>query len=128
MGNIPRGLEWIVDYGLREGDFPDCAGTHSGRLVIAGGAACVWDDLERLGCRSNQHRGCVIVPDGDLMVVNSLGMDMPGEVVHWYSNDAKALKAWSVARRPEHVQVWDKNFSRRPIQYHSCNPSFRDRS
>jgi len=121
---MPTGLEWLVDYGLREGDFPDVAGTYSGLLVIAGGGACVWDDLERLGCRWDMHRGCVRVPDGDLMCVNSIGMDMPGEVVHWYANGARDLRAWAAARRPEHRQLWEQNLSRRPIHYHSCNAGF----
>lgn len=110
---------WLDKYGLDRRRIPDIAWTYKGLLVIAAGAACVWDDLERFGCRSKVRNGSVHVPDGHLMCINSIGMDMPGEVVHWYSNDATLLEAWSKARRPEHVIHWDKNLSRWPIKYHS---------
>ncbi|MFQ5622443.1 MAG: hypothetical protein ACE5FS_03505 [Paracoccaceae bacterium] len=97
-------LSWLQNFGLGETQLPDLAGAFSGRLTIAGGGRCVWSDLEG-------HW------NGDVMCVNDIGMHFPGQVRHWYSNDAKMLAKWSAARRPLLVARQE-----RAILHHSCNP------
>ena len=88
-------------------------GQYSGRLLICGSARCIWDDLslyqfgEREGVAS-------IVFDGDVMVVNDIGMHLGCPIHHWYSNDWEMLPRWVAARRPLSA-VTDVN-----ILTHSC--------
>lgn len=61
----------------------------SGKLLIVGGARCVWDDLLKID-RS----------DFDIMCVNDIIMHYPEDVKHGYSNDFRMLPKWIEARRP----------------------------
>lgn len=86
-----------------------------GRLLILGGAACVWDDVERLGA-AKPGRSNVVKFDGDIMCVNMAGLFVE-TFQHWYSNDGKWLLRLHAARRPE----WAKMYPG-PIRLHSCMP------
>lgn len=96
---------------------PPIAGKYNGRrLVICADAACVWDDLERFGCRSNADRGSVSKSGWDFMTINKMVETFPGAIEHCYSNEPALLNAFIAARRAEYV----REFS--PIGHtHSCN-------
>lgn len=80
--------------------------------IVLGSARRVWLDLAEAGGAQGR----------DVMAVNDIGMHYPGDLTHWYSNDAKMLGHWSDARRPGYskagalhsnnpgrqgVRVWD---------------------
>lgn len=69
--------------------FPEIADTFSGKLIVAAGAACLWEDLEK-GRWS---------PECAVLTVNDITMHFPGPVAHAYSNDARWLPKWVEARR-----------------------------
>lgn len=98
------------------GHLPDIAGCYSGKkLVICADGACVWDDLEKFGCRSDDGRGRVKKPGWDFMVINKLGETFPGDIEHWYSNAPHLLQKFMAARRDE----YEKEFAA-PKHTHSC--------
>lgn len=100
------------------GALPDIAGCFAGNgLVIAGDAACVWEDLERFGCRSDEGRGRVAKDGFHFMAVNKIGETFPGDLKHWFSNSAAHLGRFSAARRDEYTQEF-----RVPENTHACNP------
>lgn len=96
---------------------PPIAGKYKGRrLIIVADAACVWDDLERFGCRNDAGRGCVTKFGWDFMTINKMVETFPGAIEHCYSNEPALLDAFIAARRAEYV----REFS--PIGHtHSCN-------
>ena len=72
--------------GISGGDrAPACVGKYSGRLIVLGGARCVWDDYLAL-----QERGF----GGNLMVVNDIGMYVQKPFQHWVSLHAEFLTMW----------------------------------
>lgn len=85
-------------------DFKPC----SGKLLIVASGRCVWDDLERYARDQEIHF------NGDVMAVNDVGMHLPCELTHWYSNDWKMLPKWVEARRPRFKKKYG------PVQTHSC--------
>lgn len=108
---------FLAEYG-RAAPLPEVAGMYNGRnLVICGDAACVWDDLERFGCRSSGGRGMVAKIGWDFLVINKLGETFPGAIEHWYSNAPGLLPVFSQARRQEYAQEFTP-----PLHTHSCNP------
>lgn len=96
-------LAWVGDYGLSPAQMPEIAGCYDGLLVVCGDAACVWDDLDRLGCRRDEGEGGLKV-GVDYMAVNAVGMFLPAILEHWYSNDAAWLARLAGCRRPDLVQ------------------------
>ena len=109
--------ELFEHYGGLMFPLPDIAGKYEGKsLAICGDAACVWSDLEALGAKSTVGRGKVRKEEWDFMVVNKLGEVFPGDIEHWYSNEAKLLEHFVKARRHE----YRKEFSG-PNHTHSCN-------
>lgn len=74
--------------GITGGDqAPKCLGKYSGRLIVLGGARCVWDDYgeaEKLGIKA------------DLMVVNDIGLYLQKPFQHW------------VSLHPDHLVLWRK--------------------
>tara|TARA_Y100000310_G_scaffold286634_2_gene310980 strand:- start:957 stop:1514 length:558 start_codon:yes stop_codon:yes gene_type:complete len=60
------------------------------RILVVGGARCVWDDLNLVPA---EYR------EGHVMCVNDMGMYYPGRFQHWYSNDNPKLKHWYEGRR-----------------------------
>lgn len=104
-------------YGGFEFPLPEIAGRYAGRhLVICGDAACVWDDLERFGCRSNLGRGKVAKDGWDFLLVNGLVITFPGDVEHVYSNEPALLTKFIAARRNEYAKEFGG-----PNHTHSCN-------
>lgn len=97
--------------GISNLQMPDLVEKFDGRLVICGGAACVWDDLQKLGIRGDsQNNGY------DVMCVNDIVMHFPGRVLHAFSNDAKMFEFWLGARRKQIVRAFG------PVEYvHTCN-------
>ena len=107
----------LTGYGGNVYPPPTIAGTYKGkRLVICADAACIWDDLERFGCRDDQGRGGVAKQGWDFMTINKMVEMLPGRVEHAYSNEPRLLHAFIAARREEYA----REFS--PIGHtHSCN-------
>lgn len=107
----------LSGYGGYQFPFPDIAGQYEGRsLVICADAACVWDDLERFGCRVNSGRGSVAKSGWHFMTINKMVETFPGNVEHAYSNEPKLLNAFIAARRSEYKQEFNW-----PAHTHSCN-------
>jgi hypothetical protein len=77
--------------------FPEIAGKYSGRLIIASGGRCVWDDLERIGMAKNHD------PHPHIMCINEMIMFYPGRVEHAYSNNHSYLKKWVDTRRDQYL-------------------------
>lgn len=104
-------------YGGQTFPLPKCAGTCKGRsLIICADAACVWDDLERFGCRSDVDRGGVAKSGWDFMTVNKLVETFPGNIAHLYSNEPWLLNDFIKARRAEYVREFGGLGAT-----HSCN-------
>lgn len=115
----PEGFhDFMMAYGYQGRDFPEIVGRYKGKqLVICADAACVWDDLERLGCKrpaGNATRGSVTGPY-DFMTVNKLVEVFPGNIEHAYSNEPTLLMKFIDARRQE----YRKEFSG-PNNTHAC--------
>lgn len=108
----------LKGYGASQFDIPKIAGTYKGRkLAVVGDAACVWDDLERLGCRSEHRFGSVAHHNSefDFMTVNKIVEVFPGQIEHAYSNEAMLLRKFIAARRNEYEGIF-----KGPIHTHSC--------
>ena len=103
-GANKKGLDaFLIEFGGRAFPFPDIAGTYKGKKVaILGDAACVWDDVERLGLRFDQRRGAVATDQWDLMTINKMVELTPGNIEHAYSNEASLLLKFVAARRCEY--------------------------
>jgi hypothetical protein len=67
----------------RQGNLPAIANQYSGRLLIMGGARCVWDDLEALG-----------EFNGDKMAINDIGSHYHGYIRHWTTLHPAYMKWW----------------------------------
>lgn len=72
------------------------------RLIIAGSANCVWDDLEKL--ITKRHWECT----DDVMCINDMIMHFPGDIAHCVSCDAPMLSKWWAARRPPYRSRFNK--------------------
>lgn len=71
-----------------------------GAVVVCGDAACVWNDLERFGCRSGNS---VYRYGYNLITVNALVSSFPGRIDHAYCNSGARLNAFIRARRDEYA-------------------------
>lgn len=94
---------FLDEYGISERGFPKIAGTYSGNVVICGDAHCVWDDLERFGCRDDRGLGQVYKEGWDFFTVNKMVEVFPGIVEHAYSNSPECLRRFIAARRDEYA-------------------------
>ena len=95
--------DYLAEMGGKDGVFPDIAGKFEGKnLIICADGACVWDDLERLGCRRDHRRGKVDHDSSDFMTVNKLVEVFPGNIQHAYGNHGGFLKDFVAARRKEY--------------------------
>lgn len=112
-----KGLDALLAaYGSSARALPAIAGCyHGGSLAVCGDAACVWDDLERLGCRDDEGRGRVARRDWHFMTVNKLVETFPGDIEHCYSNSGHFLATWVKARRHEYQHEFDG-----PRHTHAC--------
>ena len=115
--NNRKGLDALLaEYGSSVRALPDIAGLYRGKsLVICADGACVWDDLESFGCRSDTGRGAVARNGWDFLVINKLGETFPGAIEHWYSNSTRALGRYMQARRDEYAKEFPQ-----PMHSHSC--------
>lgn len=122
LNEFEMGLrELFGTYGGFMFPLPDIAGKYQGKnLAVCGDAACVWDDLETLGCKKTHGRGRVEKEGWDFMAVNKLGEVFPGNIEHWYSNEAQHLKKFVEARRQEYKFEFHG-----PNHTHSCNKGAR---
>ena len=105
----PQQHDLIKDFaflGFGQRDWPlEFVGKFSGkRLVVCAGAKCVWDDLARLGVRSEQS-------DTHVMAVNDISMHLPMRMRHLYSNDRKMIPHWLGARRKQYERAYG------PVEY-----------
>lgn len=93
--------EFLSSYGISQGSLPKIAGQYEvGSCVVCADAACVWDDLERFGCRSSngvERRGWSFI------TVNALVSVFPGRIDHAYSNSGAVLRRFIAARRDEYI-------------------------
>lgn len=115
--------DYFAQYGGKQFELPKIAGSYEGkRLAICADAAGVWDDLERLGARSDRARGKVELDAIDFMVINKLGETFPGNIEHWYSNEANLLKNFEAARRHEYRKefstAWHTHSNHRGAKWH----------
>jgi hypothetical protein len=76
----------------------------SGKLLIAGSARCVWEDISTIS-----------VNNYEIMALNDMIMHFPGPLKHAYSNDVKMLANWIKARRTRYVMDWGQTNA------HSCH-------
>lgn len=111
--------EFLQEYGYTDRQLPSIAGKYQGKqLVICADGHCIWDDLEKLGCRrdpGNASRGGIAGPY-DFLTVNKMVEVFPGNIEHAYSNEPKLLETFIAARRFE----YRKEFVG-PVHTHSCN-------
>jgi hypothetical protein len=84
--------------------------------VICADAECVWDDLERFGCRSDQGLGRVDKNGWHFMTVNKVVEVFPGNIEHCYSNSPSCLKRFVAARRDEYAEF------HQPRHLHAISP------
>lgn len=112
----------LSGYGASVFDCPkEMLGAYKGKnLAICGDAACVWDDLEKLGCRSDQGKGKVASDKFDFMTINKLVEVFPGNIEHAYSNEPGLLNKFIAARRSEYTREF-----RGPVHTHSCSDGTR---
>lgn len=110
--------DYLREHGHFERDFPKIAGAYSGKIVICADAACIWDDLERFGCRDDAING-VAKPGWDFMTVNKMVEVFPGRIEHAYSNSPSCLKRFVNARRDEYALEF-----KAPAHAHAINPGF----
>lgn len=71
--------------------------------MVCGDGACIWDDLERFGCKSTINRGRVLKPGWQFMTVNKMVETFAGDIEHAYSNEPSFLKTCISARRQEYA-------------------------
>ena len=99
-------------------NLPSIAGQYAGKkVVVCADAQCVWDDLERFGCRSDRVRGKVEKDGWDFLTVNHLVSTFPGNIEHAYSNGPVFLKKCIAARREEYAREFSG-----PKHIHSHSP------
>lgn len=105
---------YLAEYG--GGRLPEIAGRYSGGLAICGDAACVWDDLEAFGCRTDAGKGAVSKPGFHFMAINKIGETFPGDLEHWFSNSAAHLSRFAASRRDEYAREFAA-----PKNTHACH-------
>ena len=71
------------------------------RLIVVGGARCVWDDMALVGVRGGADNNGY-----DVMCVNDIVIHYPGRVLHFYSNDHRWMGKWIDARRELHTRKY----------------------
>jgi hypothetical protein len=110
--------ELMSGYGGFAFPMPAIAGTYKGNgLIVCGDASCVWDDLEKFGCRDNSPpRGKVRKDGWHFMTINKMVETFPGNIEHSYSNQPAHLMKFIAARRVEYAKEFDG-----PRHTHSCN-------
>lgn len=103
----------------RRGYPHDMLGKYEGkRCIVAASAACVWDDLERLGVNNVNPEGRF--NDWHIIAVNDMIMYFPGIIDHCYSNQHRWFAGWLGARRETICKVHVKSKWGEPGPTHSC--------
>lgn len=95
--------DFLREYGYIEREMPPIAKSYSGNIVVCGDAACIWDDLERFGCRSDRGLGKIEKQGWDFMTINKMVEVFPGNIEHCYSNSPECLRRFIAARRDDYV-------------------------
>jgi len=72
-------------------ELPGVAGQFSGRLLIVGGARCVWDDIDQLPGRLEKWTG-------DIMAVNDVGQHIHQFIRHWATLHPEYMPGWHAYR------------------------------
>ena len=113
LGNFATGLdEFYATYGISKSALPKIAGRYSGGgCIVCADAACIWQDLERFGCRSGKE---VYRYGWDFLTVNRLVATFPGRIAHAYSNSGAVLKRCIASRRDEYINEFGP-----PVATHS---------
>jgi len=85
-------MPWNVNNVQGWGDKPPpCVNTYKGRLVIMGGARCVWNDLaalEKILPKEKAHH----------MAVNDIGQYWHHELTHWATLHPGYMRGWRAFR------------------------------
>lgn len=118
----------LATYGIYSPKFPEIAGSYQGKgLVICGDGSCLWDDLERFGCRDDSEGGKIAKPGWDFMVINAAGCKFPGVIEHWFSNDGNLVDGFRSVRRQEYPRsfkiVHEHGIFVEPGQWASPHPN-----
>lgn len=92
--------ELLSSYGIPVGSLPKISGRYTGGCIVCADGACIWNDLERFGCRS---RNAVEKYGWDFITVNRLVEVFPGRIDHAYSNSGAVLNRFIAARRQEYI-------------------------
>ena len=104
-GKLPLVLVAPENYLVVHEKAQQLIGRFSGRLLIVGGARCVWDDLAGVGFQ-----------DTDILCINDIVMHFPGKVKHFFSNDSTFTPRWLLSRRRNLRKAYG------PVEYvHTCN-------
>lgn len=90
----------IPNLGIPAHDYPALEGSESGTLVILGGAACVWKDL------NNARLHTTASWDADIMTVSDITMHFPGVIRHAYSNSHDQILRHIHNRRDTLIQQY----------------------
>ena len=100
--NSDTGLnEFYATYGISKSSLPKITGRYGGGgIVVCADAACVWDDLEKFGCRCENR---VERWNWSFLTVNRLVATFPGRIDHAYSNSGAVLRRCVDSRRDEYV-------------------------
>lgn len=101
-------LSLLNRFGINASQLPKEANSESGKLLIVGGARCVWDDLSQVN-----------VTHYDVMCINDIGVHLPVWIEHWYSNHADCLPWWKTCRAFHYGDVLSRE---KPdlFKMHSC--------
>lgn len=97
---------YLAGYGTSPNMLPKIAGKYAGKnLIVCGDAECIWNDLERFGCRAANS---VEKYGWDFLTVNRAIETFPGKVEHCYSNVYWVLSRFIKARRDEYMHEFGK--------------------
>lgn len=75
-------------------ELPGIAGQFSGRLLIVGGARCVWDDIAQLP----GGRDALAKWRGGIMAVNDIGCHIHRDITHWATLHGEYMAGWLAYR------------------------------
>ena len=107
--------DFLSCYGISQSSLPGIAGRYDGGgIVVCADADCIWDDLERFGCRTGNE---VDKWGWDFLTVNRLVATFPGRIDHAYSNSGNVLNRCVASRRDEYINEFGP-----PDVTHSTTP------
>lgn len=109
--------QFLGEYGTSDIHLPKVP-RYQGGVIVVGDAACVWDDLERFRCRSDNG---VARSGWDFMTVNGITSVFPGKIEHAYSNAPWVIRRYVRSRRDDYKDEFGY-----PKYLHSRGPDGTD--